>query len=40
VIIQHIRRLNAQGFAPMLSYIREIANQLLAAHNSREVREK
>ena len=30
-IIQYIRKLDARGFAPTLSYVREIANQLLAA---------
>jgi hypothetical protein len=34
VLVQCIRRLNAQGFAPTLSYIQEIANQLLAACSS------
>ncbi|KAF1354353.1 hypothetical protein EJ07DRAFT_133183 [Lizonia empirigonia] len=29
-IIQYIRKLDAQGFAPTLSYVREMANQLLA----------
>jgi hypothetical protein len=40
VIIQRIRKLDAQGFAPTLSYIREIANQLLAARDGGEVGEK
>jgi hypothetical protein len=40
VIIQRIRKLDAQGFAPTLSYIREMANQLLAARGGREVGEK
>jgi hypothetical protein len=26
VVIQYIRKLNAQGFAPTLSYMQEIAN--------------
>jgi hypothetical protein len=30
-VMQHIKKLNAQGFAPTLSYIHKIANQLLAA---------
>jgi hypothetical protein len=34
VVIQYIRKLNAQGFAPTLSYVREMANQLLAACGS------
>jgi hypothetical protein len=40
VIIKRIRKLDAQGFAPTLSYIREMANQLLAARGGREVGEK
>jgi hypothetical protein len=40
VIIQCIRRLDAQGFAPTLSYIRKMANQLLAARDGGEVGEK
>jgi hypothetical protein len=40
VIIKRIRKLNAQGFTPTLSYIHEIANQLLAARGGREVGEK
>jgi hypothetical protein len=39
-IVQRIRKLDTQGFAPTLSYIREIANQLLAVRSSRKVREK
>jgi hypothetical protein len=39
VIIKRIRKLDAQGFAPTLSYIREMANQLLAARGGREVGE-
>jgi hypothetical protein len=33
-IVQYIRKLNAQGFAPTLSYVREMANQLLATRSS------
>ncbi|KAF1925122.1 uncharacterized protein M421DRAFT_39650, partial [Didymella exigua CBS 183.55] len=29
VVIQYIRKLDARGFAPTLSYVREMANQLL-----------
>jgi replication initiation and membrane attachment protein DnaB len=29
-IIQSIRKLEARGFAPTISYVREMANQLLA----------
>jgi hypothetical protein len=32
-IVQYIRKLDKQGFAPTLSYIQEMANQLLAARN-------
>lgn len=39
VIIQHIRKLDAQGFASTLSYVREMANQLLAARGSGQVGE-
>jgi hypothetical protein len=39
-IVQYIKKLNKQGFALMLSYMQEIANQLLAAYYSRQVREK
>jgi hypothetical protein len=39
-VMQYIKKLNAQGFAPTLSYIREIANQLLAARYSGQVGEK
>jgi hypothetical protein len=38
-VIQYIRKLNAQGFAPTLSYIHKIANQLLAARSGSQVRE-
>jgi hypothetical protein len=40
VLVQCIRRLDARGFAPTLSYIQEMANQLLAAHGSNQVGEK
>jgi uncharacterized protein YgiM (DUF1202 family) len=33
-IVQYIRKLNKQGFAPTLSYVQEMANQLLAARSS------
>jgi hypothetical protein len=39
-IVQYIRKLDEQGFAPTLSYVQEIANQLLAAHGSNQVGEK
>jgi hypothetical protein len=39
-IIQTIKRLGAREFAPTLSNVREIANQLLAARVGSEVREK
>ena len=39
-IVQYIRKLNARGFAPTLSYVREMANQLLAACGGNQVREK
>ena len=32
-VVQYIRKLNARGFAPTLNYVREIANQLLAARS-------
>jgi hypothetical protein len=38
-IIQYIRKLDARGFAPTLSYVREMANQLLAARGSGQVGE-
>jgi hypothetical protein len=31
-IVQYIRKLDERGFAPTLSYVQEMANQLLAAH--------
>jgi hypothetical protein len=37
-IMQYIRKLNKQGFTPMLSYVQEIANQLLAAYSSSQTR--
>jgi hypothetical protein len=40
VIVQRIRKLDARGFAPTLSYVREMANQLLAARSGGEVGEK
>jgi hypothetical protein len=40
VIVQRIRKLDARGFAPTLSYVREMANQLLAARGGGEVGEK
>jgi hypothetical protein len=40
VLVQCIRKLNARGFAPTLSYIQEMANQLLAARGSNQVGEK
>jgi hypothetical protein len=40
VLVQCIRRLDARGFAPTLSYIQEMANQLLAARGSNQVGEK
>jgi len=39
-IVQYIRKLNARGFAPTLSYVREMANQLLAARGGGQVGEK
>jgi hypothetical protein len=36
-VIQYIRKLNAQGFAPTISYVQHIANQLLAARSSSKV---
>ena len=38
-IIQSIRKLNARGFAPTLSYVREMANQLLAVRGGGQVGE-
>jgi hypothetical protein len=40
VIIQYIRKLDERGFAPTLSYVREMANQLLAARGGNQVGEK
>jgi hypothetical protein len=37
-IVQYIRKLNKQGFAPTLSYVQEMANQLLAAHSGGQAR--
>jgi hypothetical protein len=39
-IVQYIRKLDARGFAPTLSYVREMANQLLAARGGGQVGEK
>jgi hypothetical protein len=39
-IVQYIRKLDARGFAPTLSYVREMANQLLAARGGNQVGEK
>jgi hypothetical protein len=39
-VMQYIKKLDARGFAPTLSYIREMANQLLAARHSSQVGEK
>jgi hypothetical protein len=36
-VIQYIRKLDAQGFAPTLAYVRDMANQLLASRNGSEV---
>ena len=38
-IIQYIRKLDARGFAPTLSYVREMANQLLAKRSGDQVGE-
>jgi hypothetical protein len=38
--VQYIRKLNKQGFTPTLSYMQEMASQLLAACSSDQVREK
>jgi hypothetical protein len=40
VIVQRIRKLDAQRFVPTLNYVREMANQLLAARSGGEVGEK
>jgi hypothetical protein len=34
IVMQYIKKLNARGFAPTLSYVHKIANQLLAACHS------
>jgi hypothetical protein len=39
-VMQYIKKLDARGFAPTLSYIREMANQLLAARHGGQVGEK
>ena len=39
VVIQYIRKLDARGFAPTLSYVREMANQLLAKRGGTHVGE-
>jgi hypothetical protein len=39
-IVQYIRKLDERGFAPTLSYVREMANQLLAARHGGQVGEK
>jgi hypothetical protein len=38
-IVQYIKKLDARGFAPTLSYVREMANQLLAARSGGQVGE-
>jgi hypothetical protein len=38
-IVQYMRKLDARGFAPTLSYVREMANQLLAARGGSQVGE-
>ena len=38
-VVQCIRKLDARGFAPTLSYVREMANQLLAARGGGQVGE-
>jgi hypothetical protein len=38
--MQYIKKLDARGFAPTLSYIYKIANQLLAARHGGQVGEK
>ena len=38
-VVQYIRKLDARGFAPTLNYVREMANQLLAARGGSQVRE-
>lgn len=39
-IIQYIKKLDTRGFASTLSYVREMANQLLAARGGHQVGEK
>lgn len=39
-VMQYIRKLDARGFAPTLSYVREMANQLLAARGRHQAGEK
>jgi hypothetical protein len=39
-IVQYIRKLDERGFAPTLSYIQEMANQLLAACSGGQTRDK
>ena len=39
VLVQYIRKLNARGFAPTLAYVREMADQLLAARDRGKVGE-
>ena len=39
VLIQYIRKLDARGFAPTLAYVREMADQLLAARSAGKVGE-
>jgi hypothetical protein len=39
VLVQHIRKLDARGFAPTLAYVREMADQLLAARSGGKVGE-
>ena len=36
-IVRYIRKLDARGFAPTLSYVREMADQLLAARGGTQV---
>ena len=39
VLVQYIRKLDARGFAPTLAYVREMADQLLAARDRGKVGE-
>ncbi|RYN85670.1 hypothetical protein AA0119_g13236 [Alternaria tenuissima] len=39
-LVQYIRKLDARGFAPTLSYVREMANQLLAVRGGGQVGER